>query len=281
MLTRRVLLCVLVGLVRVAAAEALTIRDVQYDPAGWQSPYYDESSPQIVSVSGGVVTYAAGPPGKPWGRVVIQDPNETDWAGVEVKLLDDTPVSTFQVGQRVDFADVLVDESYGTTYLIFDSSAPAAGGYGSSYSLGTTGHSVPPTTVAPGVLGAGDDSADPAAAEKYEGMLLKVLDVTVSLDGGLGSHNDNYELTGAGGTCWAADYMNVDRAAGDDFHAWTQTGRHWDAVIGVLEQYTKPIDAYDYYQLLTRSSADFVPAPLPAAVLLAAAPLLLQTRRRD
>ncbi len=257
---------------------ALTIPEVQYSDLGhnWQSTYYDELSPQVVDVTGGVVTYAANPPGKSFARVVIQDPNFSEWAGIEIKIMDATPASAFGIGDRVDFTNVRVDESRGATYLLFDGV-----GYGSALTIISSGHVVEPTVVNPSLLGAGDLSADPGEAEKYEGMLLKVENVTLNVDeNGLGSHCDNYELVGLGGTCWAADYMNVDRQVGEDYHYWVQTGRNFEAVVGILEQYTKPSSGYDYYQLLTRNSGDFVPAPTPAALLLVGGAALLGRRKK-
>ena len=253
---------------------ALTIPDVQQSSASlsWQSAYAGAT----VNVTGGVVTYAATPPGKMTGRMVIQDPNFSDWAGIAVKVFGGTLVADVQIGDRVDLTNVFVDESsktYGNTYLLFDPTA-----YGSSFSIGAGGVAVPPTVVSPAVLGAGDSSADPAAAEKYEGMLVQVNAVTVgSLD--LGSHADNYELANAGATCWASDYLNLDRV-GPKYHDLTVTGASRAAVVGVLEQYAKPSDSYDYYQILTRSSADIVPEPSAAALTSAAAWLLIRRKRK-
>lgn len=270
---------------------ALTIDDVQQTDAAhdWESPYLG----QTVEVTGGIVTYAAMPPGKAFARVVVQDPSFAEWAGVEIKILDGTPPSAFPVGSRVDLSNVCVDENRGTTYLLFDGRSVGEGGYGSGMSVFPTDQVVPPTVVSPLVLGYAQPiasqadeenanvSAAPAQTEKYEGMLLMVTDVTLNVDPiGFGSHNDNYELIGAGGVCWAGDYMNVDRPAGEDYHPWTQTHRGYDAVVGVLEQYTKDSTAHDYYQLLTRSSADFIPAPPVVMMLLAGAAAMLGGRIR-
>ena len=246
-----------------AVSIPLTIRDVQLSDAAndWKSTYEG----QIVDVLGGIVTYAATPPGKSTPRVIIQDPNFSEWAGVEIKVFDGMLAGSVQVGDRVDLTDVYVDESSkarGTTYLLFDVTS-----YNSDFTVVSGGHSVNPTLVDPSILGAGEEIADPAQAEKYEGMLLSVADVTVTaMD--LGSHADNYELTSTAGACWASDYLNVDRLATADYHAKTILGASFSAVIGVLEQYTKTSDDYDYYQLLTRSGADFVPEPASAILLL-------------
>jgi hypothetical protein len=270
-------------------AAALTIEDVQQTDAAhnWESPYLG----QTIDVTGGIVTYAAMPPGKAFARIVVQDPGLAEWAGVEVKIFDGTPPSAFPVGSRVDLSNVCVDENRGTTYLLFDGRSVGEGGYGSGMSVFSTDQVVSPTVVSPLILGYAQPiasqadeenaniSAAPTEAEQYEGMLLMVTDVTLNVDPvGFGSHNDNYEMIAAGGVCWASDYMNLDRPAGEDYHPWTATGAGYDAVVGVLEQYTKDSTAHDYYQLLTRSSADFVPAPPPAMVLLAGA-VALRCRR--
>jgi len=260
-----------------AFASAVTIYDVQYSDAAnnWESAYYDEVTMQTVDVTGGVVTYAATPPGKSFSRVVIQDPTQTVWAGIEIKILDSTPVSSFQVGDLVSLTSVGVDESRGATYLIFDNVA-----HGSAFSVVSSGHSVAPTVVSPAVLGAGEQIAAPAPAEKYEGMLLCVEDVHVgAMDQGKAA--DNYELINLGSDkCWGGDYLNVDRT-GPKYHDYTATGQSFDAVIGVLEQYTKASSNYDYYQLLTRSSADFIPEPATLTLLLGGAGLLLFGQKRS
>jgi len=257
------------------AAQALTIGDVQQCDAStsWLSPH----DGQTVDVAGGVVTYVAAPPGKRTPRVVIQDPTLSTWAGIEIKIFDGTLGQGVQLGDRVDLTNVVVDESSstrGTTYLLFDATA-----YGSGFTVLGSGHAVAPTVVSASVLGAGDLSADPAAAEKYEGMLLSIADATVG-DRDLGSHADNYALNTPAGTCWASDYLNVDRDSAAKYHPRTVTGAQFDAVVGVLEQYKKDSSGYDYYQLLTRSGADLVPEPGTLALLALGAALRLRRRRR-
>ncbi|MCK4276839.1 MAG: hypothetical protein KAX78_10015 [Phycisphaerae bacterium] len=255
-------------------AGALSIYDVQYSDAagGWISQHTD----QIVDVTGGVVIYVGRPPGKFATRVVIQDPSFAEWGGVEIKIFDGTLGDAVQLGDQVNLTNVYVDESSatrGTTYLLFDATT-----YGSAFTIASAGHVIPPTVISPSVLGAGEQSANPAQTEKYEGMLLTAQSVTIG-SMGLGSHNDNYELTGAGGTCWATDYFNLDRDATQLYHPFTEPGRPYWGVIGVLQQYTKISDQYDYYQLMTRSSADFVPEPGVVAFLLAGATAVLGKRK--
>jgi hypothetical protein len=91
-------------------------------------------------------------------------------------------------------------------------------------------------------------------------MLIKVIDVNV--EGlGYGKAYDNYILQSsddANSACWASDYINDD--VEDIYHPYVEAGRHFCGVTGILEQYTGNKDGidYDYYQLLTRSTADFV-----------------------
>jgi len=252
-----------------AAARAATIYDIQYSDAAssWQSSYYTQT---VSEVTGGVVTYVGTPPGKATFRVVVQDPAFTEWAGVEIKVLDGS--LNVSVGDKITLTNVVVDESRGGTYLLFDVS-----GAGSGFTVVSSGNSVAPTAVSPADLGAGDTSADPAKAEKYEGMLLKVLNVTVG-DVDLGKAVDNYELTSSLGTCWGTDYFNQDRAASADYCVSTVTGAQFSAVVGILEQYSNSGTGYDYYQLMTRSEADFVPEPASAAMLLGLAGLILRRR---
>jgi hypothetical protein len=282
MMSKRMRIAALLAPAFAAAAgtcPAATIPDVQTSTAasGWGSPRAGE----VLDVTGGLVTYVGTPPGKKTPRVVVQDPAFAEWAGIGVKVFGGNLADAVNVGDRVDLTNVFVDESSagrGNTYLLFD---PAV--YGSAFSVTGSAPPVQPTVVSPAALGAGDASADAAAVERYEGMLLRVDDVTVgALD--VGSHADNYELTGPGGTCWASDYLNLDRT-GNKYHDLTVPGQTHDAVVGVLEQYTKASDAYDYYQLLTRGRADIagaagiIPEPSTMAALAAGACLLACRRR--
>ena len=90
-------------------------------------------------------------------------------------------------------------------------------------------------------------------------MLLRVRDVTVTLRD-LGKERDNYILSTnpedpEAPSCWAADYMNVD-AVPYDYHPFVNVGQHFCGVSGVFEQYARPDYNWDYYQLITLSSAD-------------------------
>jgi len=91
-------------------------------------------------------------------------------------------------------------------------------------------------------------------------MLIKVIDVNV--EGlGYGKEYDNYVLQSnaePNSACWASDYINDDIAG--IYHPYIETGRYFCSVTGFLEQYTgaKAGIDYDYYQLLTRNTADFI-----------------------
>ncbi|UCC99740.1 MAG: hypothetical protein JSW66_07620, partial [Phycisphaerales bacterium] len=134
------------------------------------------------------------------------------------------------------------------------------------FTIVSTGNPLPePLTVAVNEIAAPVEGLDSwlAAnhdAEKYESMLIKVTDVNV--EGlGYGKAYDNYVLQSNSDpnlACWASDYMNNDTAG--IYHPYVEIGRHFCGVTGVLEQYTAERDGidYDYYQLLTRSTADFV-----------------------
>jgi len=273
-LAGRTLIVLLAILTFAPITKGLTIHQVQESNASldWKSAYEN----QDVDVTGGVVTYADMPPGKAFYRVVIQDPTENQWAGVEVKIISGVLGTSVQVGDRVDLTSVRVDESSstrGTTYLIFDPTT-----YGSGFTILSSGNAVSPTVVSPELLGGGDLSADPVNVEKYEGMLMQVQDVTVGLLN-LGSHNDNYELISSGETCWASDYFNINRDSSELYHPWTAMGQYYTSVTGILEQYTKTSDGYDYYQLLSRSTSDMI-VPEPASMLLLSGGMLWLAGRR-
>jgi hypothetical protein len=93
------------------------------------------------------------------------------------------------------------------------------------------------------------------AAEKYESMRLLVRGVTVT-EMDLGKAVDNYNLQDADdANCWASDYMN-EEVEPSDYHRFVSVGQHFCGVSGVFEQYTNYSTGWDYYQLLTLTSAD-------------------------
>ncbi|MCK4600866.1 MAG: hypothetical protein KAU28_00270, partial [Phycisphaerae bacterium] len=158
---------------------------------------------------------------------------------------------------------------------------------GSEFNKDGGGNALPaPKLVSLADIAAPVQSTDPAdlgwyvadhSAEKYEAMLLRVENVTVS-ETGLGKARDNYELIGASGTCWASDYMN-EAVGADYYHPYVEAGVHFGSATGILEQYTKPSSGLDYYQLLTTTSDDLVvPEPAAGIMLLCGAAALLRRR---
>ena len=86
-------------------------------------------------------------------------------------------------------------------------------------------------------------------------MRLLVLDVTVT-QMNLGKAVDNYDLVDAQDAhIWASDYMN-EEVEPSDYHRFVNLGQHFCGLSGVFEQYTNMSNGWDYYQLLTMTSAD-------------------------
>lgn len=252
----------IVGSGQMLRADELSIYEIQYttDPGG-ASPL----DGNIVDCLGGIVTHKP-PTGRP--RLIIQDPDyPLGWGAIQVKDLYSTGVFTdVNVGDWVSLTNVLVEENKGTTFLQYTEDNDAG------FTIISTGNSLPqPLAVAVDEIAApvpggwdGFEFTEWLAAnhdaEKYEAMLIKVIDVNV--EGlGYGKAYDNYILqsgTDTNSACWASDYMNDDIAG--IYHPYVEIGRHFCGVAGVLEQYTAKSDGinYDYYQLLTTSTADFV-----------------------
>ncbi len=234
---------------REAFASSLTIYEIQYtaDPLG-SSPY-DAS---IVDCAGGIVVdkFTRGLP-----KLTLQNPSYPDgWGGIQVK--DWTGSSDLydgvSVGDWVSLSNVLIEEYRGNTILQYKAENSPG------FQVTSTGNPIPlhkvvamseiaaPIEGPPGEWYVADHSA-----EKYEAMLLKVENVTVTaMD--LGKALDNYNLNNADGDCWGADYMNED--IGEDYHPYVHVGSHFVSVSGIFEQYTK--DQWDYYQLVTTSTED-------------------------
>ncbi len=129
-----------------------------------------------------------------------------------------------------------------------------------TYTIESTGNALPDPIVA--TADVIPVPVNHASSEPYEAMLLQARDVTLT-EMDLGKAADNYALTDATGTCWAADYMNWDNY--DNYHELIQMGRHYESITGLLEQYTS--DPWDYYQLLTRGTGDII-VPEPISVVL-------------
>jgi len=259
-----------------AAADTKSIYDIQYttDPDGGSS-----SADTVVDCAGGVVTHK-------WSggqlKLTLQDPNYPDgWGAIQVKdwtggeLYDNV-----SPGDWVELLSVLIEEYRGNTLITYH------GDTSPGFQVRATGLAVPgPKAVAPFEIAApieqpnGDWLAADHASERYEAMWLTVANVTVG-EMDLGKAVDNYELTAQGATCWAADYMNDDLEA-DGYHRYVSTGQTFESVSGILEQYTRLERGWDYYQLITTRTSDFViPEPASAALLVLAGAMGLARRPR-
>jgi len=257
-LVEKVIMALLVVLSRPTniQGKALSIYEIQYTTAA------DGTSPQhgnIVDCLGGIVTHIP-PSGRP--RLILQDPDHPDgWGGIQVKDLFSTGAfAGVNVGDWVSLTNLLVEDSKGTTFLQYMEDNNA------SFTVVSTDNPLPePLTVGVDELAAPIEGLNAWLvanhnAEKYEGMLIKVIDVNVK-DIGYGKAYDNYILqsnTDPSRTCWVSDYMNGDRAG--IYHPYVEIGQDFCGVAGILEQYTGQSDGidYDYYQLLTTGTADFV-----------------------
>jgi len=238
-------LAALVALMAGPGAHGLTIYDVQYSTGpDYQSPYYG----QTVSVTGGVVTkiFVGG-----WTKITIQDPTLGDaWAGIQVLFGDPAQAEGIERGDQIDVFDVTVDEYRGNTQLIMED--------GSTVTVNSSGNVVDPVVVSTTEI---PYPANPDLSEPYEYMLVQVQDVCVgAMD--IGSHEDNYELTNGEGVCWASDYANADLPPDSDYYV--EAGDCFESVTGYLEQYDRPEQGWNYYQILPRDADDYIDAPSPA-----------------
>ncbi|MFH1111286.1 MAG: hypothetical protein V1790_19135 [Planctomycetota bacterium] len=192
-------------------------------------------------------------------RVILRDPRNPDaWAAIQVK--DWTAGDLFNnvaIGDWVALANMLVEEYRGTTFLQWQTP------YNPRFSIVSTGNPLPPPMrmdveemPAPTYDAASDGwYVANHGAEPFESMRLYVRDVTVTAKN-LGKAVDNYSLQTADGyDCWAADYMNANRGP-SGYHPFVRVGRHFCAVAGVFEQYTNLGEGWDYYQLVTVTTAD-------------------------
>jgi len=235
----------------ISLAAELSIYDIQYttDPLG--ASEYDG---QIHDCLGGVVTHV-------WDgskdRVYLHDPAHSQWGAIVVKDWEAELLGQVNVGDWVRFDNILIEEFRGTTFLQFSRAlAPDV-----AVTVVSTGNTVPDPTILPVAdLGV---PANHAQSEPYESMVVTFEDVVVG-QRDLGHAADNYELLQGGSVAWGSDYMNVD--AGAPYHPLIQPGAALVSITGVVEQYTDS-GSSDYYQLLTRSSADIVPEPAGLALL--------------
>ena len=254
----------LMALPALTYAQDLSIYDVQSNTSDGDASIYNG---QIHNVTGGIVTHLwAG-----WQtRVYIQNPNFPEWGAICVKDFEGGELAdAVQLGDWVSFSNILIEEYRGTTFLQYDRTASPD----VAFSIDSQSNPVPEATL----LTAADliVPVNHAASEPWESMIVRLEDVTVgAMD--LGKAEDNYELMQGNDVAWGADYMNAD--AGGPYHPWIYSGALLDSITGLVEQYTKLTDGWDYYQLLTRSSADIVPEPGSIALLTLG--LVLASRRR-
>ncbi|MCX7425690.1 MAG: PEP-CTERM sorting domain-containing protein [Planctomycetia bacterium] len=251
--------------------QAVTIYQIQYtdlsaDPTG--------SSPcagQTLDCAGGIVvnTWTGSQP-----RLVLQDPAcPAGWGAIQVKGFNGA--NTFagvSVGDWVSLTGVYVEEYRGTTFLQFGGTtgpAPAA-----AFTVQSTGNALPPPVVVALEQIAAPLEGPPGSwrivdhrAEPYESMRLTIEDVAVT-ELGLGKATDNYNVHNGNGDAWLSDYMNADRGYSDLYHPYVELGAEFVSVTGILEQYQKSGAVnWDYYQLLTTCTNDFV-VPEPATCVL-------------
>jgi hypothetical protein len=239
-----------------AQADALSIYDIQYITDA------DGTSPQngnIIDCTGGIVTHIR-PGGRP--RLVIQDPNKSDgWSAIQIKGWTSDAFNNITIGDWISLTNVMVEENKGTTFLQYQNENDP------SLTIASRNNHLPkPLVVTIDEIAAPSEGIDAwiipeQTAEKYESMLIKVIDIHIS-DTGYGKAFDNYLLTSntePNLTSWASDYMNTDKEKGLIYHPYVEIGRNFCGVTGILEQYTGDSEGifYDYYQLLTTNTKAF------------------------
>jgi hypothetical protein len=237
----------------------LSIYDIQYTEDQNGKSYYDTN---YVNCTGGIVIHKYQ---KSSGsqRIVLYDPNYPDgWGGILVKgVAGATPFQNVSIGDWVSLTNVLVcEEAYkavGTTTLYFDGS--------SSFFTKSINNPLPEPILVDvnDIAVVYDDLYETCyvtdhRAEKYEDMYLQVRNVTVGyMD--VGKAMDNYSLVSIEDPniyCWASDYINDDLVPPALYLPKVVTGQSFCSVSGILEQYTKLSDGWDYYQLLTTEDQD-------------------------
>lgn len=254
---------VLIGMANGLSADDdpnLSIYDIQYttDLAG-DSPWVG----WIVDCSGGIVVHKYD---GFYEKLTFYDPAHPDgWGGIQVKNWDGL-FDSVQIGDWVSFENALVDENRGNTMLKYDTANDP------NFAVVSTGNPMPaPLRVDLNEITSPREEGSPPVwyvenhqAEKYEHMYLRVEKITVT-GNGLGKESDNYVLqsfeypSDPNWSCWAADYMNVDKIDEDDlYHPYVELGSRFCAVEGILEQYTKTSSGWDYYQLITTTTDDFI-----------------------
>ncbi|MBN2563201.1 MAG: hypothetical protein JXQ75_19940 [Phycisphaerae bacterium] len=257
------LLIIVVGvLVTRTSADPLTIYEIQSNTTDDDASVYDYA---VVDCVGGVCV-AKFPGYRP--RLILADTNpdnyppdwsyEDGWGAIQAKdwIYPYDMFNDVQIGDRVEFTNMLVEEFRGTTFLQRQSA------YNPGYTIVSRGNPLPPyvpvlvSEIPAPVYDPGEDGwfVENHDAELYESMRLIVRDVTVTA-WNLGKAVDNYALENPlEEGCWASDYMNEDVSG--VYHPFVSIDQHFCAVSGVFEQYTNLLNGWDYYQLLTLSSAD-------------------------
>jgi len=243
-----------------ATCTEYSIYELQYqsNPEDLNSPHVGED----VNCIGGIVIHKF-PGSKP--KVTLYDPAYPNgWGGIAIKdfTTDKRFYNSVNIGEWVSLTHTTVEESNGNTQLMFENK--------SGFVLETTGNDLPePIPIEPNDITAPLYQTSPEGwlvenhnAEKYEAMLVRVENVIVT-EKDLGKAEDNYSLenyenAGPNDICWAADYMN-EEVEEDDYHRFVDLGSRFCGLTGIIEQYDgyKNYYEWDYYQLLTTTTADF------------------------
>jgi len=236
----------------------LSIYEIQYTENPDGSSYYDQ---QDVNCTGGIVIHKSPSWVRP--KLTLYDPNYPyGWGGIMAKDIEWTGAfDDVNVGDWVSFTNVLVEEFKGTTFLQYLIEND------SNLAIVSRNNPLPkPLPVRVDEIAAPLEGIDSWLvtdhnAEKYEGMLIKVIDVNVK-DIGCGKAYDNYILESnvdPNLTCWASDYMNIDKGGGPIYHPYVTISQNFCGVSGIIEQYAGVVEGidYDYYQLLTTCTEDF------------------------
>ena len=241
------------------SAQELSIYEIQYttDPNG-NSPLEG----RLIDCTGGIVTHKYGG-GQP--KLTIQDPNfSTGWGAIQVKdWQSGAPlINKAAIGDWVKLTNVFVEEYRGNTTL------QCLAEFSPQLTVISRSNSLPEPLVvdvneiaAPEMDAFGDWYVKDHSAEKYEHARLIVRNIVVTAIGH-GKSVDNYilhdsmDVNDPNRCCWAADYMNEDKTV--DYHPYVLVGQHFCSVQGILEQYMRISSGWDYYQLVTTNSGDFI-----------------------
>ena len=245
-----------------ANATTLSIYDIQYTENSSGDSPHDGS---VVDCAGGIVI-------NKWYsnsgiKLTIYDSeNSTGWSGITATTPNETKFDAINVGDSVFFEKFIVKEYRGSTLLDYFNED-------STITVGTTGNAIPEAI----------EITESAFLEQYESMKVKVCDVEIT-EIGLGRKVDNYNLQNENGNYWAADYMND---VNGDYHSLVLDGYErnsvFESISGILEHQVKTESdgtEWDYYQMLTTETADFVvPEPITIILLAAGAAMLRRNRK--